>query len=545
MDEADDLICYIHDGWRPRIEPAAPQRHWMDETPERFAYRCLPLAMANSHGWIVRSPCAFASRWLGGNATDAVEIRLDDGTRQHEAAVSIFGQGILTFHVEGIIRTQPGINLFVSGPPNDPIDGLIPLSGLIETDWSPYSFTMNWRFTRPHQWVRFEEGQPFAFFFPIVRGLVEASNPRFELISAAPELKADFDAWDRSRQAFQERVAADPPSKPSDKWQKLYYRGLSPNGKDPFTAHQTKIKPKPFAGQAVAWASPYEDRLRPLPLPTSISDVASELRRRDWLLQAQELNRQLAADGGGLMRISPPSREEFRDELYAGGRPAIITELAADWRATREWTPETLMGRAGDVAVEVQSGRLRNPTYERDKVSRRDVRAFATFIADCATAGNDTYLTAFNADANTALTDRLAADLGQLDTYLAHEGDYPNGMVWIGGAGTFTPLHHDLTNNLLVQLVGTKTVRLVPPSESRKLYAAGVFSDVEDLDDPARIAAFPAAASVRGFSFDLEPGDALFIPVGWWHQVRSKTFSVSNTYTCFHWPNDAYVTWPG
>ena len=46
-----DLICYLHDGWDPDIRPAEPRRDWMDETPEAFAYRCLPLNIANAHGW--------------------------------------------------------------------------------------------------------------------------------------------------------------------------------------------------------------------------------------------------------------------------------------------------------------------------------------------------------------------------------------------------------------------------------------------------------------------------------------------------------------
>jgi len=34
------------------------------------------------------------------------------------------------------------------GPPNWPKDGVYPLSGLVETDWLPFPFTMNWQMTR-------------------------------------------------------------------------------------------------------------------------------------------------------------------------------------------------------------------------------------------------------------------------------------------------------------------------------------------------------------------------------------------------------------
>jgi len=38
----------------------------------------------------------------------------------------------------------------------------------------------------------------------------------------------------------------------------------------------------------------------------------------------------------------------------------------------------------------------------------------------------------------------------------------------------------------------------------------------------------------------IEPGEALFVPIGWWHQVESLDFSVTMTYTNFRWPNDGY-----
>ena len=70
------------------------------------------------------------------------------GTPAALAPLSAFGEGVLTFHINGLFRTPPGWNLWVGGSPNSPKDGIYPLTGVIETDWSPYTFTMNWRFTR-------------------------------------------------------------------------------------------------------------------------------------------------------------------------------------------------------------------------------------------------------------------------------------------------------------------------------------------------------------------------------------------------------------
>lgn len=237
-----DLDCFVFDGWRPRLRRARRHRDWMDATPDRFAYRCLPLAMANVHGWEAAAGCGFAARWLGGSDAREVEIILDDpATPEIDRPVALFGQGVLTFHIQGLFRTPPGWGLWIGGPANVIKDGVAPLAGLIETDWSPYSFTMNWRFTRPGHWVRFERDEAICAFFPVQNTVLTEIQPRIRPIEDAPDLKQQFEAWSQSRNAFQQRVRDHPPASSADAWQKLYYRGLLPDGVPAGTPHQTKL----------------------------------------------------------------------------------------------------------------------------------------------------------------------------------------------------------------------------------------------------------------------------------------------------------------
>ena len=74
-----ELTAYLHPTWAPLIRPAPATRAWMDATPESFAYRCLPLNIANAHGWEILSPCGFEAVWNGDMAVDAVSIRADPG----------------------------------------------------------------------------------------------------------------------------------------------------------------------------------------------------------------------------------------------------------------------------------------------------------------------------------------------------------------------------------------------------------------------------------------------------------------------------------
>ena len=41
------------------IRAAERAREWIDALPERYAYRCLPLAIANQVGWEILNPAPF------------------------------------------------------------------------------------------------------------------------------------------------------------------------------------------------------------------------------------------------------------------------------------------------------------------------------------------------------------------------------------------------------------------------------------------------------------------------------------------------------
>ncbi len=546
-----ELKCYLYPGWEPRIRPAAPRRDWMDDAPESFPYRCLPLAMANSHGWEVLSPCGFEVEWSGGAAPEDVLVRVDEGTARHEAPVALFGLGTFTLHIQGLFRTPPGWNLFVSGPPNTAKDGVAPLAGLIETDWSPYTFTMNWRLTRPGQVVRFEENEPIAFFFPVERGRAAAFEPEFVPIDTAPELKADFEAWSRARDAFQKDVAENPPSKPADKWQKLYYRGLMPDGKCPFPGHESKLSLRDFAHPEHAGQAAQAMQRTPVPraprTPASSrpdeAPSAPAPAKLAWVLETLSAQSALCPDTNGIHKRRGLDRQTFLSQHYAASRPVVLAGAVEHWPAIAKWTPEYLAETVGSAEIEFQDERTGDPDFERYKDNHLQRAPFDAFLARIAHEdGNRAYLTAYNAHRNLEALAPLDADIGRLPEFLDYTASLPGGhggMIWIGPAGTKTSLHHDLTNNFLVQITGRKRVILAAPSETPNLYNDHhVFSQIPDVTDPdLDLARFPRLANVVFHDVLLEPGEVLFIPVGWWHQVEALDFSVSMTFTNFLWRN--------
>ena len=142
------------------------------------------------------------------------------------------------------MRTEPGTNLWVTGPTNAPKDGIAPLTGFVETDWAPYTFTMNWLVTRPGTTIRFEAGEPFCFFFPIHRGQIETVEPELHDLDKDPETKKLFSEWSESRNTFNADLRMPDTEARRQKWQKKYYRGETPDGETGQAEHQIKLRVK-------------------------------------------------------------------------------------------------------------------------------------------------------------------------------------------------------------------------------------------------------------------------------------------------------------
>ena len=111
----------------------------------------------------------------------------------------------------------------------------------------------------------------------------------------------------------------------------------------------------------------------------------------------------------------------------------------------------------------------------------------------------------------------------------------PDIHVWLGASNSVSPLHFDMQHNLLVQVVGRKHALLFDPNTcAQALYPCNTIhyggpSNQSALGERAQLlgvagvdmAAFPEFANARPLEAIIHPGDALFIPAGYWHHVAA------------------------
>lgn len=232
-----------------QIRPAPRSRPWLDVRPASAGKHCLPLLIANQSGWELINPQTFVVTWSGDGSRESVSIEGSAG-RYTGPAHSGFGAGILSFTVPFLFRTPPRWNLLVRGPANRPKDGISALEGVVETDWSVATFTMNWQLTRPGVSVRFEEGEPFCMVVPQPRGLVEQFKPELRDISSDPATKAATKQFIESRRDdhrarfLGENGFADMPP-----FNRQYFRGRYPHD-NRAVEHQTRLVVPEFADRS-------------------------------------------------------------------------------------------------------------------------------------------------------------------------------------------------------------------------------------------------------------------------------------------------------
>lgn len=275
----------------------------------------------------------------------------------------------------------------------------------------------------------------------------------------------------------------------------------------------------------------YLSDLRKSPLLAVGQDFARQLSQTRWLL---ELQKSVTYSEREVPRLPASEVQRFYDDFLSANRPVVLEGFCDSWPARQRWNYESLKERLADQAMEYTRYVVVNNRHEAEKVEG----SFGEFLDRIYDPADEEpiYWTAYNqGETGSELVKALKDDIHFPEDYCAPAPDLKT-FFWIGPAGTRSGLHFDPYNVLFVQAVGRKRFILYPPHDIPKAYLENDYFSQVDAESPD-LQRFPKFADTKPLVVDVNEGETLLLPVGWLHQVRSLSVSMSVSLTCLKLPN--------
>ncbi|WP_179415714.1 cupin-like domain-containing protein [Mucilaginibacter sp. E4BP6] len=241
-----------------------------------------------------------------------------------------------------------------------------------------------------------------------------------------------------------------------------------------------------------------------------------------------------------ILAIEKMSQSEFDEEFFAKCCPIVIKNAMTDSQAFREWDLGSLKGRFGNENTVV--GFSNNGIFDpRENKISYERMSFAQAIDKINGEDGHRYYIQRH-----SLIDNFPELLDELPTpeWIKDTDIIRSTNIWIGGGGCITPLHYDTFQNFFIQLSGKKKFTLFSPYDSEILYPDSnpIFPyiskvNIENVDHEK----YPLFREAKKYELILLPGDLLYLPAYWWHQVASLDVSLSVN---FWWRRFEFVEEP-
>ena len=223
-------------------------------------------------------------------------------------------------------------------------------------------------------------------------------------------------------------------------------------------------------------------------------------------------------------RVEGITREEFQKHYMRPQRPVIIKHLyGAEAPIYTRWSFDHFRQELGHIEVGVYDVEGKERKDDRSSKKAEAYMNFGEYLEQIEQGTTTRRLFLFNVFKHKK---ELRDDFHFPDIADYVVRQLP--LAFFGGKGAVTRIHQDMdmSNVFLTEAVGRKRVVLFDPKYSRLLYRYpfGVHTSV-DINHPD-YDRFPALAQVRGYDFEIEAGDTLFMPSGYWHHIEYLEASI-------------------
>lgn len=230
-------------------------------------------------------------------------------------------------------------------------------------------------------------------------------------------------------------------------------------------------------------------------------------------------------------RIANISKEDFIRNYKTPQIPVVIEQLTATWPAREKWNLDYICAVAGDNIVPLYGGgdRARGRRHQHAARTREKLR---DYIASLKQGENKLRVFFYNI---LSYAPKLTEDFTYPDIGLKLFTKLP--VLFFGGKGAKVQMHFDidLADILLCHFGGKKRVYLFTPDQAKYLYHVPFsFSSLFDIDvEMPDYEKFPALQHLKGSVAELEHGDVLYIPSGYWHYIVYEDIGFSMALRAF------------
>ena len=225
-------------------------------------------------------------------------------------------------------------------------------------------------------------------------------------------------------------------------------------------------------------------------------------------------------------RVKKISREDFIKNYYKPQRPVVIEKLITDWPAHSKWDFDYMKKVAGDKIVPLYDDR---PVDYKDGFNEPHAKMKMTDYIDLIKQQPTKYrIFLWNLIKEAP---ELQKDFSYPDFGLRLMKGLP--MLFFGGTDSHTFMHYDidLANIFHFHFEGKKECILFPQTENKYLYKVPhslITHESINFSNP-NFDEWPALRHANGFKTQLNHGEVLYIPEGFWHYMKYITpgFSMS------------------
>ncbi|MGK7913732.1 MAG: cupin-like domain-containing protein [Synechococcus sp.] len=213
-------------------------------------------------------------------------------------------------------------------------------------------------------------------------------------------------------------------------------------------------------------------------------------------------------------RLESITREEFEKKYLTPKRPVIVQDIAAQWVAIQKWTPEFLKSKYGDKFVKVYDSSF--VKAGKSYMSNVEKIPFDSFLDSVLNDDRDLRMFLYNICREIP---ELVDDI-QLPSLV--DGLSKNFIfMFFGCRGSATQMHFDIDMAHVFHTVfyGRKVVTLYPYEQGCNIYrypfTCRSYIDVHKPDFDR----YPKLKAAQGYRVEIEPGETLFMPSGYWHHM--------------------------